>query len=57
MQALKKAASQLKLVVVKYPKSNIAPETQYWYGITEFKITNNVSVEINAWRKIKNLYE
>jgi TolA-binding protein len=53
MQDLKKAESQLKLVVVKYPKSNIASEAQYWYGATEFKITNNVSVEVNAWRKIK----
>jgi len=56
MQDLKKAESQLKLVVVKYPKSNIAPEAQYWYDVTKFKISNNVSVEVNAWRKIKENY-
>ncbi len=53
MQDLKNEEFQLKLVVVKYHKSNIAPEAQHGYVVTEVKITNNVSVEVNALRKIK----
>lgn len=55
-QDVKAANTQLKMIVDRYPKSDIAPEAQYWFGITEFKITNEVNSEVNAWRKIKENY-
>lgn len=55
-QDYKAASSQLKLVVDKYPKSSIAPEAQYWVGVSEYKATHNVDALLNAWRKIKKDY-
>ncbi len=50
------AGAQLKSVVEKYPKSNIAPEAQYWLGVSEYKSAHNVEALLNAWRKLKKDY-
>lgn len=49
---LKTARTQFAGVVEKYPKSDIAPEAQYWVGVVDFQVTNDVDAEINAWKKI-----
>ena len=55
-QDYKTASAQLKSVVEKYPKSNIAPEAQYWVGVSEYKAAHNVEALLNAWRKLKKDY-
>lgn len=55
-QDLKAARKQFASVVEKYPKSDIAPEAQYWVGVVDFQLTNDVSTEINAWEKIRENY-
>ncbi len=45
---LKTARTQFAGVVEKYPKSDIAPEAQYWVGVVDFQITNDINAEINA---------
>lgn len=55
-QDYKSASVQLKLVVDKYPKSDIAPEAQYWFGVSEYKVTRNVDALLKAWKKIKKDY-
>ncbi|TLD42836.1 MAG: hypothetical protein JETT_0858 [Candidatus Jettenia ecosi] len=52
----KTSSTKLKSVVDKYPKSGIAPEAQYWLGVSEYKATHNVDALLNAWRKIMNDY-
>ncbi|MEB2309311.1 MAG: thioredoxin family protein [Candidatus Brocadiaceae bacterium] len=56
MQNCKTASVLLKSVVDRYPRSNIAPEAQYWYGVSEYKTSHNVDALLNAWRKIKKDY-
>lgn len=53
---LKTARMQFTSVVEKYPKSDIAPEAQYWVGVVDFQITNDVNAEIQAWEKIIKSY-
>lgn len=55
-QDLKAAKIQFTSVVEKYPQSDIAPEAQYWVGVVDFQLTNDVSTEINAWKKIQEHY-
>ena len=55
-QDIKTASAQLKMVVDKYPKSDIAPEAQYWVGVIEYQITHDVNAEVKAWKKIKEYY-
>ena len=55
-QDIKAASSQLKMVVDRYPKSDIAPEAQYWVGVVEYQITHDVNAEVNAWKKIIENY-
>lgn len=55
-QDLKAARKQFASVVEKHPKSDIAPEAQYWVGVVDFQLTNDVSTEINAWEKIRENY-
>ena len=55
-QDYKTASAHLKSVVEKYPKSNIAPEAQYWLGVSEYKAAHNVEALLNAWRKLKKDY-
>ncbi|MCF6158062.1 MAG: thioredoxin family protein [wastewater metagenome] len=55
-QDIKTANRQFRMVVDTYPKSDIAPEAQYWFGVTEFQITHDVCSEVNAWRKITEDY-
>ncbi len=55
-QDYKTASSKLKLVVDKYPRSNAAPEAQYWFGVSEYKAAHNVDALLSAWRKIKKDY-
>lgn len=55
-QDYKTASSRLKLVVDKYPRSDIAPEAQYWFGVSEYKAAHNVDALLSAWRKIKKDY-
>ena len=50
-QDYKTASAQMKSVVEKYPKSNIAPEAQYWLGVSEYKVAHNVEALLNAWKK------
>lgn len=52
----KKSSTKLKSVVDTYPKSGIAPEAQYWFGVSEYKATHNVDALLNAWRKIMKDY-
>ena len=42
-QDIKTAGTQMKMVVEKYPKSDIAPEAQYWVGVIEYQITHDVN--------------
>lgn len=55
-QDYKSASAQLKSVVDKYPGSNVAPEAQYWLGVSEYKAAHNADALLNAWRKIKKDY-
>jgi len=55
-QNYKAASIQLKSVVDKYPTCDIAPETQYWLGVSEYKIAHNVDALLNAWRKLRKDY-
>lgn len=55
-QDIKTAGTQMKMVVEKYPKSDIAPEAQYWVGVIAFRLTNDVNDEINEWKKITERY-
>lgn len=55
-QDYKSASARLKLVVDKYPGSDIAPEAQYWFGVSEYKATHSVDALLNAWKKIKTDY-
>ena len=55
-QNYKAASIQLKSVVYKYPTCDIAPETQYWLGVSEYKIAHNVDALLNAWRKLRKDY-
>lgn len=52
----KKASNELKSIVDKYSKSDIAPAAQYWFGVSEYKATHNVDSLISAWRKIVEDY-
>lgn len=53
---LKTARIRFTTVVDKYPKSDIAPEAQYWVGVIDFQLTNDVNAEIQAWKKIVEDY-
>ncbi|MGQ3684395.1 MAG: tetratricopeptide repeat protein [Candidatus Loosdrechtia sp.] len=53
---LKTAREQFTNVVEKYPESDIAPEAQYWIGVIDFQLTNDVNAEISAWKKILEKY-
>ncbi|GAN32402.1 MAG: hypothetical protein UZ01_03517 [Candidatus Brocadia sinica] len=55
-QDYKSAGVQLKWVLDRYPKSNVAPEAQYWFGVSEYKAVHNVDALLNAWKKIKKDY-
>ncbi|CAG1770178.1 hypothetical protein BAC3_00848 [uncultured bacterium] len=55
-QDYKSASSLFKSVVDKYPRSAIAPESQYWIGVSEYKGTHNVDALLNAWRLLKKDY-
>ncbi|MBI5795220.1 MAG: thioredoxin fold domain-containing protein [Planctomycetes bacterium] len=55
-QDYKTASAQLKSVVDKYTRSDIAPQAQYWFGVSEYKDTHNVEALLNAWRKLKKDY-
>lgn len=55
-QDYKTASAQLKSVVEKYPKSNIAPKAQYWFGVSEYKAAHNVEALLNAWKKLRKEY-
>ena len=55
-QDFKTASTQLKLVVEKHPKSDIAPEAQYWFGVSEYKSAHNVDALLNAWKRLKKDY-
>ena len=55
-QDYKTASAQLKSVVEKYPKSNIAPEAQYWFGVSEYKAAHNVEALLSAWKKLRREY-
>ncbi len=55
-QDYKTASAQLKSVVEKYPKSNIAPEAQYWVGVSEYKAAHNVEALLSAWKKLRKEY-
>jgi len=55
-QEYKSASTQLKLVVDKYPGSAVAPEAQYWFGVSEYKATHNADALLNAWKKILKDY-
>ncbi len=55
-QDYKTASAQLKSVVENYSKSNVAPEAQYWFGVSGYKASHNVEALLNAWRKLKNDY-
>ncbi|MBV6519848.1 MAG: thioredoxin family protein [Candidatus Brocadia sp.] len=55
-QDYKTASAQLKATVDRYPRSDIAPEAQYWYGVSEYKGSHNVDALLQAWRKIRKDY-
>ena len=55
-QDYKTAGAQLKSVVDKYTRSDIAPQAQYWLGVSEYKDAHNVEALLNAWRKLKKDY-
>jgi TolA-binding protein len=55
-QDLKTAREQFANVIVKYPESDIAPESQYWIGVIDFQLTNDVNAEIRAWKIILEKY-
>lgn len=55
-QDYKGASVQLKSVVDTYSQSSIAPEAQYWFGVSEYKATHKVDALLHAWRKIKKDY-
>jgi len=55
-QDIKTAGAQMKMVVEKYPKSDVAPEAQYWVGVIAYQITHDVNDEINEWKKITERY-
>ena len=55
-QDIKTAGTQMKMVVEKYPKSDIAPEAQYWVGVIAYQLTHDLNDEINEWKKITERY-
>ena len=55
-QDYKTATIQLKSVIDKYTRSDIAPQAQYWLGVSEYKDAHNVEALLNAWRKLKKDY-
>ena len=55
-QDYKAASPLLKTVVEKFPKSDIAPEAQYWFGVSEYKSAHNVDALLNAWKRLKKDY-
>ena len=55
-QDIKTADTQMKRVVEKYPKSDIAPEAQYWVGVIAYQLTHDVNDEINEGKKITERY-
>jgi len=55
-QGYKTASIQLKSVVDKYTRSDIAPQAQYWLGVSEYKDAHNVEALLNAWRKLRKDY-
>ena len=55
-QDYKVASSQFKALVDKYPKSDIAPEAQYWFGVSEYKSAHNLDALLNAWKKLRKDY-
>ena len=55
-QDYKTASIQLKSVVDKYTRSDIAPEAQYWFWCFEYKAAHNVEALLNAWRKLRKDY-
>ncbi len=52
----KAASIQLKSVVDKYPGSDIAPEAQYWFAVSEYKAAHNADALLNGWKKLKKDY-
>ena len=52
----RQASIELKGIVGKHPKSDIAPEAQYWLAVSEYKSTHNVDILLGAWRKLKKDY-
>ncbi len=55
-QDIKTADTQMRRVVEKYPKSDIAPEAQYWAGVIAYQLTHDVNDEVTEWKKIKENY-
>lgn len=55
-QEYKSAGVQLKLVVDKYPRSAVAPEALYWFGVSEYKASHNADALLNAWGNILKEY-
>ncbi|MBI2470378.1 MAG: thioredoxin family protein [Planctomycetes bacterium] len=55
-QDITTAHAQMRLVVEKYPKSDIAPEAQYWAGVIAYQLTHDVIDEVAEWKKIIERY-
>ncbi len=55
-QNFRQASIVLMGIVDKHPKSDIAPEAQYWLAVSEYKSTHNVDNLLGAWRKLKKDY-
>ena len=55
-QDYKTSSTQFRLVIDTYSKSDVAPEAQYWLGVSEYKATHNVDALLNAWRRLKKDY-
>ncbi len=55
-QDYKTASAQLESVVDKYTRSDIAPQAQYWLGVSEYKAAHNVEALLSAWKKLRKEY-
>jgi TolA-binding protein len=51
-----KASKEFNLVVSEYPRSDIAPEAQYWLGVSEYKRTKSGDALMGAWKKLLEDY-
>jgi TolA-binding protein len=51
-----RAERQFEEVVNKYPRTDAAPEAQYWSGVSRYKATNDPSALAGTYKKFQERY-